>query len=546
MIIRYIEKHPIISLILLCLLMLLPNLDSIVLTIMEARNFITAREMVTDGNWILTTMNGNPRYEKPPLPTWFTAISGALLGIKSLFALRLPAAIMVPFSGVFMYLFAIKLTKDKILPTIIGLIFITSFYIIGIINEAPWDIFTHGFMLAGIYFLFLVLENKNSLWKNVVFAGIFGGLSLMSKGPVSLYTLLLPFIISYGITYKFNNFKEKVMPLLSLIFIMLFIGGWWFIYVRITDNEIFTNIAIKETSRWGNYNVRPFYYYWSFFVQSGIWAILALTGLIYPYIIKRISNKKLYRFSFLWTIIALILLSIIPEKKSRYLVPVLFPLAINTGIYINYLIINYKNFKSKKDTFPVYFNFGLIGLLGFLIPFVLFFKLKDQLNEYWISLLLLSISLITIGIIIFKSLKVKNIKNAFYGQVFFMVTALLFGMPLQSNLYNNPDFHSISHLKNTIENQQGITSYNIGNLAPELLWYFEGNIINLYIDGKLHLPEEKKFGVLIEKRDLELLELLPDTYSIEHIDSFDMNYFKKKRERLKRDYFLISKNTIFD
>ncbi|MFT7330487.1 MAG: hypothetical protein ACI848_000553, partial [Roseivirga sp.] len=56
MIIKYVENHPVTSIFLFSLLLLLPNLNSAVLTIMEARNFITAREMVLDGNWILTTM----------------------------------------------------------------------------------------------------------------------------------------------------------------------------------------------------------------------------------------------------------------------------------------------------------------------------------------------------------------------------------------------------------------------------------------------------------------------------------------------------------
>ena len=108
--IKLIEKHPVLSIIIFSVLMLLPNLDSLVVTIMEARNFITAREMMNDNHWILTTMNGVARYQKPPLPTWLTAISGLLFGMKSLFALRLPAALMVSFSGVFMYLVSKKLS----------------------------------------------------------------------------------------------------------------------------------------------------------------------------------------------------------------------------------------------------------------------------------------------------------------------------------------------------------------------------------------------------------------------------------------------------
>lgn len=93
--IKLIKRHPVISICLFTAFMLLPNLKVLDVSIMEARNFITAREMVQDGNWLLTTMNGEPRYEKPPLPTWLTAVSGLLFGIKSTFALRLPAILFI-------------------------------------------------------------------------------------------------------------------------------------------------------------------------------------------------------------------------------------------------------------------------------------------------------------------------------------------------------------------------------------------------------------------------------------------------------------------
>ena len=72
------------------LFLFLPHLDVLYENIMEARNFNTAREMLEHNNWVLTTMNGEPRYEKPPLPTWLTAISGAIFGLDQIWALRLP------------------------------------------------------------------------------------------------------------------------------------------------------------------------------------------------------------------------------------------------------------------------------------------------------------------------------------------------------------------------------------------------------------------------------------------------------------------------
>ena len=51
------------------------NNEAIFVDIMESRNMITAREMVYDGNWLTPTMNGELRLEKPPLPTWISAIA---------------------------------------------------------------------------------------------------------------------------------------------------------------------------------------------------------------------------------------------------------------------------------------------------------------------------------------------------------------------------------------------------------------------------------------------------------------------------------------
>ena len=185
--IKTLEKYPVLTICLLVAIMLIPNINSLNVTIMEARNFITAREMVLDGNWLLTTMNGEARYEKPPLPTWLTAISSMVFGLKSLFGLRLPAILMVMVTGTFVYLLSNKMLKNASQSLINGLIAITSFYIIGIIIEAPWDIFTHGFMLIGIYHLFQLFEKESQYFKHMLTAGIFIGFSLLCKGPVSMY-----------------------------------------------------------------------------------------------------------------------------------------------------------------------------------------------------------------------------------------------------------------------------------------------------------------------------------------------------------------------
>ena len=67
-----------------CLFSFFINNHVVPADIMEARNLATAQEMVTYGNYLLPTLNGEPRLEKPPLPTWIAA------GIEHIFPDNLP------------------------------------------------------------------------------------------------------------------------------------------------------------------------------------------------------------------------------------------------------------------------------------------------------------------------------------------------------------------------------------------------------------------------------------------------------------------------
>ena len=520
--IKLIEKYPRLSLALFIMVTLGFTIDALPVTIMEARNFISAREMLTDNHWILTTMNGEPRYQKPPLPTWITAIFGYVFGITSVFALRWPAILMIGTLGVGIYKLSQKLDLPNAHSLRNGFIAMTSFYTMGIIIEAPWDIYAHGFMLMALYQLFLMLRKSSVSFGNGLFFVLFLACSIMSKGPVSLYVLLLSFVVAYAIAYKLKGGTLFFLRLISLLIFGIAIGGWWYFYVRITDPEPFSIIAAKETSNWGNYNVRPFYYYWSFFVQSGLWTIPAFISLLYPYMTSKVRHLKAYRFSFFWTIIAVILLSIIPEKKSRYLMPVLIPLAINIGFYIEYLIRDFKYLKSKKETVPVYFNFGLIGTIALVFPISAILFAESLSGFTTVRFVLLSVILMVIGAFIFKYLKRKNIKKVFYLILALVLSIGILALPLaslQTQAYYNP----ISKL-----NTDKLKLYAYGYLAPEVIYDFGEKIPNINTDEGYIIPKEKEFFMVTNSRGFDSSSELSKIYDIAFIETYDMNTAKKE------------------
>lgn len=537
--IKYVEKYPILSLLLFVILMLGFTIDAIPVTIMEARNFIAAREMITDDNWILTTMNGEARYQKPPLPTWITAVFGMLFGMKSVLGLRWPALLFMASIGISTFLLSKKLELNKSHSLINGFIVLSSFYVIGIIIEAPWDIYTHAFMLMALYQLFQMFQSQKTSMVNSLLFVVFMACSVLSKGPVSLYVLFLSFVIAYGISLKLKGGVLLFLKLISLLVFGIVLGGWWYFHVRIADPETFAAIASKETSNWSSYNVRPFYYYWSFFVQSGLWTIPALISLLYPYMKSRVSNLKVYRFSFFWTIIAVVLLSIIPEKKSRYLMPVLIPLALNIGFYIDYLIREFQNLKDKRETIPVYFSFGLIAIIGLLIGLTGFFFGPFLTGWVLIRFLLITIILLVIGIFLIKSLKSKNIKVSFYLLIGFMMSLGLCALPL-SQIQGQADYKSVSDLSDS-----KLPLYSINEVSPEAIYHYGDKIPKLKSEEGIQIPQEKEFHLLTNSaNELNNYEQITNLYTIEFISIYDLNTATKgsrgHRSRLVNHLYRLS------
>ncbi len=471
-VIALVKKRPVLTIILLVAVLLFPFLGVMEVTIMEARNFITAREMLTDGNWILTTMNGEARYQKPPLPTWLTALSAMLFGVKSVWGLRLPAVIMVMLLGSLLYTLSRKLTLDKSHSLYNGLIGVTSLYVILIVLEAPWDIYAHTFMLVAIYGIVRVFSATETAWKYILLAIVGIGCSVLSKGPVSVYALLLPFLISYGIIFRKSNTSKKWMQLSGILVLGLVVGFSWYLYVRYADPETFAAITAKETGNWTSYNVRPFYYYWSFFTQSGLWTIPAFIGLLYPYLKTRVSNLKVYQFTLLWTLLVVVLLSIIPEKKSRYLMPVLIPLAINTGFYIDYLIRRFKELKDKRETLPVYVAFGVIGVafIGASM-FAIYVLFTETPIEVPVLTYVFVGVLFAIGVLLLKKLYQKSIEGVILLLMVGLM-ALVYGLGFLHNDTKivNADYSGFDTFfkHNNIEDTIPIYAYK--STTPEMVW----------------------------------------------------------------------------
>ncbi|MDE6318077.1 MAG: glycosyltransferase family 39 protein [Muribaculaceae bacterium] len=300
--------------------------------IMESRNLVTAREMVETGEWLVPTMNGDLRLEKPPLPTWVSAIVESV----SPDDIAMQRAVASLF-GILLVVFFYLLCRDafKVDPVDGVLLLCTCYQFMLMVRTVSWDIYTHAFMLGAIYFLVMGVRERGRQWCRFLLAGLFAGLSVMSKGPVSLFALFLPFVIAWGVFGR-PSMRGKWGPVGVMVLVTLIVGGWWYAYIQIFHGEEWQAVMAKETGSWLNRNVRPWYYYWKFFLEAGVWALLLVTATVM--VLRRARRMDRSRLvPVMWMLLCLVLLSCMPEKKTRYLLPLLIPAAIvmaqGTGIW---------------------------------------------------------------------------------------------------------------------------------------------------------------------------------------------------------------------
>lgn len=519
------------GIIIVCLFAFFVNNQVIPADLMESRNLATAQEMVREGNYLIPTMNGELRLAKPPLPTWIAA-GIEILFPEQLVIQRYMAGISATLMVFFLFLLVSKLTRNRNLGFISALILASCFNIVLMGRTATWDIYCHSFMLGAIYFMVLGFDKAGKQWTNFLLSGVFMGLSFLSKGPVSFFALLLPFLIAYIIIFR-PKVKEKIHPIILMIVICLIISSWWPTYIMLFHSDVAIAVANKESSSWLDRNVRPFYYYWQFPAEAGIWALFWVTSIIWFFWGKEKENRNVYKMSIVWTIAALVLLSLIPEKKTRYLLPVLIPGAINVAFYIYY---SAKKVLTKPERVVFKINAILIAIILIGLPVALYMMfVKENLISIPIFIITSVIS-IALAIFILKSTLTSNpmVTKVFVGIILTMIMVEGLCMIPIGHMFINEDRHSIRTLRHNQEVKDMVFYYNSKeDLRMELVYESNKTIHPIDVNNDSLIYSKTPF-VFVSKIPIDSV-FLNKNVTIKYIDTFDNNWRKTTHKRHNKD-----------
>lgn len=519
----------------MCVVTFFVNNGVLLPDIMESRNIITAREMVYDGHWIVTTMNGDLRLEKPPLPTWFAAIA-EIAAPDSITAQRAMAGMAALLLVFFFYRLAGRVLQVNAAAA--TLLLCTCYNIILMGRTASWDIYCHAFMMGGIYYLSEALIRERRSWCRFAAAGLFIGLSLMSKGPVSLYALFLPFIVCFAAFYR-PSLRGKGWCLVLTAVVAIAVGTWWYAYIYLFHAEALAHVVEKETGAWVGHNVRPWFYYWKFFLETGVWSALLLSALLLP-AFKGNCRRRQYIFSIAWTLLTLVLLSCLPEKKSRYLLPLLIPASYVMACLIEHWQTLFSGHTDKLcgEKWLFRANTWLIAAAVIVVPVAAYLYLykSDAVSTIWLvgaAVAALVIAVWLIG----ASVRLKPYSMLVAVAVLF-VAAEIFVLPHIGVLTVNQERKSIA-LTRDIEALQPLAFYHNDKdeLRIEMVYAAHKNIRPLDLTDREAVMAALPCAVLThgrveEEMPADILSNIHATY----IDRYDDNRMPKGHRRY-RDIF---------
>lgn len=417
--------------------------------LMEARNLATAQEMVRTGNYLIPTMNGELRLEKPPLPTWISAVVEKAKP-ENIAAQRRVTALVTLLMAFALYMMVFQFTNDQRMALMSALVLVTSYNVIMNGRTATWDIYCHAFMLLAIGCMLRGFELHGSQWGRFAWAGIWMGLAFMAKGPVAFFALLLPAVISYAVVRR-PKLDGKQLPLLLMIFLCLAVAGWWPLYIALSHADAGTSAMAQESAAWMNRHVRPFWYYWHFPDESGIWALCWVSSIIFYFKDNRPQFRRFNAFILLWNVLIWLCLSLVPEKKTRYLLPALIPGSVMVAFYFWHSMKSLAN-KWEKNLFRL--NGWLVIVIAVLLPVAMFILFVRPHAMGWALFIFVLVACWAAAWFIFRGLygwQGIQPHRLFIANVFIMTVFTATCFAPAGRLFLNEQRQSIRALKNVPE-----------------------------------------------------------------------------------------------
>lgn len=329
----------------------------------EARYASVAQEMVLSNNWVTPQLpmpeGVVPYLGKPPLHFWLTAISYKIFGMDE-WSARLPSMLGAIIILLSVYIFASRAfdRETGILAALVTLSSAVFFYIAG---ASVVDVTLTACVSAAVVTLYFRIVAGSREWWLVPLAAMCGGLGFLTKGPIALVLIFLPFFI-WGAFRRDLSWIWKTNWVPGLIVFLGTVAPWFiiseqanpgFIKYFIWNENIGRYLFRSYGDRYGSGHVH---------VRGMSWVMLALAFLPWTPILiwsayriglKRgkelLRSNSVFLFTFGWAISAALFFTFVRQLHALYIIPSIPGMAILT-VVLSKLVIENRQLPQTSST----------------------------------------------------------------------------------------------------------------------------------------------------------------------------------------------------
>ncbi len=294
----------------------------------ETRYAVIAREMRETGSWVLPHLNGEIYAEKPPLFFWLVNLSTFFLGENSELANRLPSALAGLITLLVTFLFGEKLFHARV-GFLSAMVLATSFLFLQLSRWMMLDSLVTLFFLLTLYYFHLGVEREEGRRKYYLWAGLFMGFGVLTKGPLAY----LPLPIFFVFTFLQKNLRRFwCRDLLWGFFLSVIIALiWWIPACWVGGKDYIHWLLFKQAvgtyvEGGTHFHPEPFYFYFVRFPAEFVpWIVFLPTAFIFG-LRREFGKRKEFLFLSVWFSFLFLFFTLSIGKKDNYLLP-LYPAA---------------------------------------------------------------------------------------------------------------------------------------------------------------------------------------------------------------------------
>ncbi len=382
-----------------------------------------AREMLIDGQWLVTHVNGVVNSHKPPLFFWLIAVFSLPLGAVTEFTARLPSV----FAALGTLVLIMRLGRRWFGPktaALAGLLLATSYMF--------WDKARWSQIDSLLCFLIWVALSAFADWRSGHARGRRAGalfwcaaaLAVLAKGPVGLLLPLGIVIVVLAFERDLGSLR-RFAPLIGPLVFVLVAGAWALAATFWGPADYSVTGALREhfveRGMHGMHHVQPFWYY----LERLPLSLLPWTGLLPGAVVVAWRNRRHsegLRLSLAAAVFVVVFFSISTEKRDLYVLPAFPAIAMMMAVLVGRISGLREGFEGAAGLDRRWVNLGqaitggLFILVAVAVPFV-----SDRV-EYlpaWMVYLLGAVLLVTGGAALTAALR---------GRAFDSVVATAAGM----------------------------------------------------------------------------------------------------------------------